>query len=165
MAEYTSDLSQLLRAFAASGFSTLEVSDTNSRVRLRRAAAATAQRQAVPPSEAASLPAASSAESRPPAASPGSAADAQAAPPPSPVHPGWSLTSPRVGRFFQLQDAQGQPVMKPGTRIAAGQVYGIIESMQLRYEIRADREGIVDRMLVPSGEPVEFGQALVLLQS
>ena len=51
-----------------------------------------------------------------------------------------------MGRFYQLQDAQGQPALKTGARLATGQVYGIIESMRLRYEIRSEREGIVEHV-------------------
>ncbi|MBI2943876.1 MAG: acetyl-CoA carboxylase biotin carboxyl carrier protein [Candidatus Wallbacteria bacterium] len=157
MPEYTQELSQLIQAFAESGYAVLEVSEGASRVRLKRAVATTA----------ATGPAAATraVEPAPARSSETPAAPAEAAAEASPVDRSWSLTSPRVGRFFQLQDAQGQPVLKNGSRIATGQVYGIIESMQLRYEIRAEREGLVDRVLVPSGEPVEFGQPLVLLQS
>lgn len=155
MADYDSDLLELIRKFKESRFTLLEVSSGVQRVLLRRAAPQDAPLPSARPE--APQPAPSQVPVPGPASAPPSTQE--------PMDPAGALTSPRVGRFYQLQDAQGQSVLKAGTRLTTGQVYGIIESMHLRYEIRSDRDGIVERVLVPSGEPVEYGQPLLLLQS
>ena len=51
----------------------------------------------------------------------------------------------------------------PGSTIEAGQVIGLIESMKIRYEVKADKGGVVAETLVEDGEAVEFGQPLARL--
>ncbi len=145
MSDFTSDLTELLEVFESSGFSTLEISHGSTRIAFRGSVRTSRENRG----STRDLERPSGPEAR-------DRFDA--------VDTSGALKSPRVGRFFQLQDAQGTPVLQQGVELSVGQVYGIIESMHLRYEIRSQKEGVVDRVLVPSGESVEFGQPLVLLQ-
>lgn len=75
-----------------------------------------------------------------------------------------SLRSARVGHFY-LTISKGMPdILAPGAVIEAGQVVGIIESMKIKYEVKAERSGVVAEVLVENGEAVEFGQPLARLQ-
>lgn len=75
-----------------------------------------------------------------------------------------SLRSARVGHFY-LTISKGMPdILTPGAVIEAGQVVGIIEAMKIKYEVKAERAGVVAEVLVENGEAVEFGQPLARLQ-
>jgi biotin carboxyl carrier protein len=73
------------------------------------------------------------------------------------------LCSPRVGHFFPRTGKQAGEPYRPGDVIEAGEVYGRIEAMHLKFELRADRSGVVQKFLAVEGEAVEFGQPLVAL--
>lgn len=74
------------------------------------------------------------------------------------------LRSPRVGHFFLARDGQGEISVKDADLIEEGQPIGQVESMNLKYEVRAEKPGVVDRVLIEDGEAVEFGQELILLK-
>lgn len=158
-ASYRQPLKQLIEAFEGSRFDVLEVESGETHILLRRG------RQ--PSAEAAildGLSAGSPLPVRPPHARSGTHRPSTAVPStPSAPALGSDLSSPRVGRFFPPLDNAGQPALGPGSRLEMGQVYAIIESMDLRYEIRAEREGTVDRFLVEPGAAVEYGQPLLRL--
>jgi biotin carboxyl carrier protein len=77
---------------------------------------------------------------------------------------GKTILSPRVGHFFPLRNQHGELALKGGEMIEEGQAFGLVESMNLKYEIRADKSGLVDQYLIEDGEAVEFGQPLILLK-
>jgi acetyl-CoA carboxylase biotin carboxyl carrier protein len=73
------------------------------------------------------------------------------------------IKSPMVGTFYSAP-APGQPsFVNASDRIAVGQVVCIIEAMKLMNEIHSDVEGRVTKVLVGSGQPVEYGQTLFLI--
>jgi len=74
------------------------------------------------------------------------------------------IASPRVGHFFPLRNQMGELALKEGDMVEQGQPFGLVESMNLKYEIRADKSGLVEKYLIEDGEAVEFGQALILLK-
>ena len=53
--------------------------------------------------------------------------------------------------------------MQPGQAVQAGQTVMLIEAMKTFNQIKAPRTGTVSRVLVTSGEPVEYGQALLVI--
>ena len=76
-----------------------------------------------------------------------------------------TLLSPRVGHFY-LTDKKRlkDPVLVAGEEVQEGQLIGMIESMNIRYEVKAEKTGIVAKTLVEDGEAVEYGQPLARLQ-
>jgi len=98
----------------------------------------------------------------PRAPAPAPAPSPQEVPAGAPAEPegGTLLRSPRVGHFYP-RTSQGQG---PGTRLEAGEVYGTIEAMHLKYELRADKPGVIREFLAAEGEAVEYGQPLVALE-
>lgn len=74
------------------------------------------------------------------------------------------VTSTRVG-VLHLSDPRGGPALAGvGQGVHAGQVLAWIETMGLHHEVHAPEEGSVLELLVQDGEPVEYGQALLILQ-
>ena len=91
-----------------------------------------------------------------PAAAPAPAQDAaQAALP--------TITSPMVGTFYRAPSPGAAPFIEVGDTVKKGQVIGIIEAMKLLNEVEADKDGVVQAFAAENGQPVEYGQPLVIL--
>ena len=77
---------------------------------------------------------------------------------------GTAVKSPIVGTFYRAADPNSPPFVSVGDRVKVGQVLCIIEAMKLMNEIEADVAGVIREILVENGQPVEFGQALFLIE-
>jgi acetyl-CoA carboxylase biotin carboxyl carrier protein len=73
------------------------------------------------------------------------------------------ITSPIVGTFYRAANPEADNFVNVGDRIVKGKVLCIVEAMKLMNEIEADKSGVVKEILVENGQPVEFGQPLVLI--
>jgi acetyl-CoA carboxylase biotin carboxyl carrier protein len=68
-----------------------------------------------------------------------------------------------VGTFYRASAPGAKPFVEPGQAVKAGDVVCIIEAMKLLNEIEADHDGVVTDILVENGQPVEYGQPLMVL--
>ena len=75
-----------------------------------------------------------------------------------------SITSPMVGTFYRAPSPGAAPFIEVGDHVKKGQVIGIIEAMKLLNEVEADQDGVVKAFAAENGQPVEFGQPLVILE-
>jgi acetyl-CoA carboxylase biotin carboxyl carrier protein len=102
-----------------------------------------------------------------PAASAASAAEAaanQAVTTNEALPPGEVIKSPMVGTVY-LQAQPGQPAfIKVGDKVSAGQTLLIIEAMKTMNPIPAPKAGVVRAIMAGDGEPVEFGEPLVVIE-
>ncbi|MER3553583.1 MAG: acetyl-CoA carboxylase, biotin carboxyl carrier protein, partial [Meiothermus sp.] len=73
------------------------------------------------------------------------------------------VKAPIVGTFYSAPSPDAPPYVKEGDRVQKGQVLCIIEAMKLMNEIESEVAGTVKGVLVGNGEPVEYGQALFLI--
>ncbi|MFN4329483.1 MAG: acetyl-CoA carboxylase biotin carboxyl carrier protein [Limnobacter sp.] len=96
-----------------------------------------------------------------PAAAPAAAA---AAPVAAPAPAGHSVTSPMVGTFYRSASPGAPAFVEIGTPVKEGQTLCIIEAMKLLNEIESDKTGVVKAILADNGQPVEFGQALFIIE-
>jgi acetyl-CoA carboxylase biotin carboxyl carrier protein len=90
------------------------------------------------------------------------------APPPPPEqddahHPG-AVRSPMVGIVYLTPEPGAAPFITVGQAVTAGQTLVLIEAMKTFNQIKATKAGTVARILVASGAPVEYDQALVILE-
>ncbi|RTG92515.1 acetyl-CoA carboxylase biotin carboxyl carrier protein [Thermus scotoductus] len=74
------------------------------------------------------------------------------------------VRAPIVGTFYRAPAPDAPPYVEEGDRVEKGQVLCIIEAMKLMNEIESEVSGIVKKILVKNGEPVEYGQPLFLIQ-
>jgi len=74
------------------------------------------------------------------------------------------VKSPIVGTFYEAASPGGDPFVKVGDYVEAGQVLCIIEAMKLMNEIESDVAGEIMRALVKSGQPVEYGEPLFAIR-
>ena len=92
------------------------------------------------------------------------AAAAPVAPPEDPAqHPG-AVTSPMVGTAYLAAEPGSTPFITIGATVAEGQTVLIIEAMKTMNHIPAPRAGVVKRILVSDGTPVEFGAPLLIIE-
>ena len=78
-------------------------------------------------------------------------------------HPG-TVSSPMVGTAYLSPNPDADNFIKIGDNIKEGQTIMIIEAMKVMNQIPAPKSGIVKEILVSDSDPVEFGQALVIVE-
>lgn len=131
-----------------------ELEEEGRRIRIRRGAATPAPAQRAPAAGGASAP---------------HSAEREAGPQPSVPVPAeetglLTVTSPIVGTYYDAPAPGAPEFVHVGDTISAGQVLCIIEAMKLMNEIEAEQAGTVVKKLVSNGQPVEFGQPLLLVR-
>jgi acetyl-CoA carboxylase biotin carboxyl carrier protein len=132
--------------------SEIEVEQDDFRIRVTRAApVAYAQAAAPAPAPAAAVPA------------PASDASAPAAGEDASSHPG-AVKSPMVGTAYLAPEPNAKPFVDVGDTVAAGQTLLIIEAMKHMNEGPAAKAGTVSAILVSDGQPVEYGEVLVIIE-
>lgn len=75
-----------------------------------------------------------------------------------------TVTSPIVGTFYRAPSSDAPPFVEVGTKVKKGQPLCIIEAMKLMNEIESEVDGIVVKILVENGQPVEYGEPLFLIE-
>jgi acetyl-CoA carboxylase biotin carboxyl carrier protein len=148
------DLAQLLNE---TGLSEIEIERDGLKLRVARQVTVAA-------SVAPAAPAA-------PAAGTGRSPVAPATPPPPAAptapdvssHPG-CVKSPMVGTAYRSPEPGAAAFVEIGTRVAQGQTLLIIEAMKTMNHIPAPKAGTVAQILIENGQPVEFGEPLVVIE-
>lgn len=79
------------------------------------------------------------------------------------VHPG-AVTSPMVGTAYRSLEPEAPPFVEVGARVVAGQTLLIIEAMKTMNHIPSPKGGTVIAILVEDGQPVEYGEPLVVIE-
>jgi acetyl-CoA carboxylase biotin carboxyl carrier protein len=74
-----------------------------------------------------------------------------------------TITSPIVGTFYRSPSPDADPYVEEGDYVKKGQVLCIVEAMKLMNEIESEMDGRVTKILAESTKPVEYGQALFLV--
>ena len=103
-----------------------------------------------------------------PVAAPAPVAAAPAAAPAAPApsgaaHPG-ALTSPMVGTAYLAAEPGAAPFVTVGSKVSVGQTVLIIEAMKTMNHIPATKAGTVVEILVEDGQPIEFGEPLIIVE-
>jgi acetyl-CoA carboxylase biotin carboxyl carrier protein len=107
--------------------------------------------------------------SMPVMAAPAAAVAAQSAPAPAgapeaKVDNTITLNSPMVGTFYRSSAPEAKSFVEEGDKIAVGQVYCIIEAMKLMNEVKSEVTGKVVKILVQTGQAVEYNQPLIVVE-
>jgi acetyl-CoA carboxylase biotin carboxyl carrier protein len=146
-------LKTLIELVESSGIAELEISEGEERVRITRSLPAGGQ------ATSAGGALATQATSQAPANGAGGATA-----PAAPAEPeGHVVKSPMVGTFYRSASPGAKPFVEIGDPVQVGDPLCIIEAMKLMNEIEADRAGVVKAILIENGQPVEYGQALVVI--
>ncbi|AHI26965.1 acetyl-CoA carboxylase biotin carboxyl carrier protein [Komagataeibacter swingsii] len=132
------------------GLTEIEIAEKDNRIRVVRAVAPVAHAVPAPAPVAAPIPVTPVTPAAPVAADPSK-------------HPG-AVTSPMVGVAYLAPDPSSPPFVTEGQQVSAGQTLLLIEAMKTFNQIKAPRAGTLSKVLVQSGDPVEFGEALVIIE-
>jgi acetyl-CoA carboxylase biotin carboxyl carrier protein len=74
------------------------------------------------------------------------------------------IKSPMVGTAYLAPKPGEKPFIEIGQRVSEGDVICIIEAMKMFNQIEADKSGVLQARLVENGQPVEYDQALFIIQ-
>ena len=139
-------LKALIELVQSSGISELEITEGEERVRINRSGMMATQPMMMPTMAAPVL-----------AVAPATAVEAPA------QEEGHVVKSPMVGTFYRAPSPGAPPFIEVGQSVSEGQTLCIIEAMKLLNEIESDAAGVVKKILVESGQPVEYGQPLFVI--
>lgn len=149
----TALIETLAELLQRTGLTEIELAEGDSRIRVVRA----------PQPLTAAVPAASLAH-QPAGATPAAAvqptASASAA---SERHPG-AVRAPMVGTVYLTPEPGAAPFVAIGAEVSEGQTLLIIEAMKVMNPIRAARGGRIVEILVSNGDPVEYGELLLVIE-
>ena len=137
------ELRALIRILEESGVDEIEIRRWGKTVRIARNA---------PGSASAAAPAAPAAPAPAPAAPPAPVVEAGPA-----YHP---VPSPMVGTFYRAPSPEAPAFVEVGSTVRVGQTLCILEAMKLMNELQSEVAGVVRRIAVENGAPVEYGQVL-----
>ena len=123
------------------GLSEIEVANGDLKIRVaRQLSAAVIQQAATPPQAAA------------------------AGAPPAPADGPGTVKSPMVGTVYLRSSAEAAPFVEVGARVRTGDKVLLVEAMKTFNEILAPLTGTVTGILVEDGQPVEYGQPLLVIE-
>jgi acetyl-CoA carboxylase biotin carboxyl carrier protein len=134
---------QLAAILAETGLSEIEIADKDNRIRVARTISggpAVSPVQVVMPAAEAAAPSA------------------------EPAMPAGAVTSPMVGVAYLSPEPGSPNFVAVGQAVTAGQTLLLIEAMKTFNQIKAPAAGTVTRILVASGSPVEYGEALMVIE-
>jgi acetyl-CoA carboxylase biotin carboxyl carrier protein len=143
-------LKSLIELFESSGIGELEIAEGEERVRITRAVPATSPQAGAPPTQVHTV--AAPVVAKPPESAPA-----------APAAEGHVVKSPMVGTFYRAGAPGSKAFVEVGDTVQAGDPLCIIEAMKLMNEIEADQAGVVKAILAENGQPVEYGQPLVVI--
>lgn len=149
-------LKTLIDLVSESNISELEITEADGKVRIVKSDGAVAVPMAMPvmaPAVAAAPVAAAAQAAAAPATAPAPAAET-----------GHLVKSPMVGTFYRASSPNAKAFAEVGQQIKEGEAICIIEAMKIMNEIEADKTGTITKILVENGQPVEFGQALFVIE-
>jgi len=73
------------------------------------------------------------------------------------------IKSPIIGTAYLAPEPGGKPFVKVGDKVKKGQTIMIVEAMKTMNHVPSTADGIVKKVMINDGQPVEFGQTLVIL--
>ncbi|HOB51186.1 MAG TPA: acetyl-CoA carboxylase biotin carboxyl carrier protein [Acidobacteriota bacterium] len=142
------ELKEILKMISSSQFEEFELKNGDFYLRTRRS-----DNRSTAPSASAPAPITAAPASVPVLATPGT----EAAPADAKAH---LVSSPLIGTFYRAPSPGAEPFVQPGDRVKPGTVLCIVEAMKIMNEIECDVAGVVEKVWVENGEPVEYGERL-----
>ncbi len=139
---------ELTKLLDETGLTEIEIEQSGQRVRVARTLSATPA-----PAEPAN----------PRAETPQAIGEPGGAPPDLAKHPG-VVISPMVGTAYVAPEPGAKPFIEIGSQVKAGETLLIVEAMKTMNQIPAPRAGTVIQILFEDGQPVEFGEPLVIIE-
>lgn len=146
---------KLIELLDESGIAEIEITEGEESVRISRYAPG-AVPQAAPVAAAVAAPAAAMPSTV-------AAAVAEGAVPAEPDEDGYEVKAPMVGTVYAASSPGAAPYVQVGDRVSEGDILCVIEAMKMMNQIEADVSGVIKSIRIQNGEPVEFGQTLIVI--
>jgi len=147
---YIKEIKDMINLMNENNLTELEIEKEGVRIRLKKGAGGTFENKV---------------ELVPQAAPAGAAAkEAEGAEKTAPGRNNLEIKAPMVGTFYRAPSPEAPPYVSIGDNIEPGQVICIIEAMKLMNEIKSEVKGKIVDIQVDNAEPVEFGQALFVIE-
>ena len=144
------DIKTIIKLMGEYQLTEFSVEAEGGNIRIRREGGAPGASAAPAPVPAAYVPAAPVASAPAPAAAPDPA--------------GVNIESPLVGTFYAAPSPDLPPFVKVGDKVTPDTVICIIEAMKVMNEVKAEKSGVVKEIVAQNGQPVEYGQILMVLE-
>ena len=145
------ELQELIRILEESGLTEIEIEEEGRRIRLQKSVAFSVPLASQAPAILGSAPAENP--------SPQESAEAEETLGLN------TIDAPMVGTFYAAPAPGEEPYVKAGDLIEESQTVCIVEAMKLMNEVAAKFAGIIEKVLVENGQPVEFGQPLFAIRA
>ena len=145
---------KLIELLEDSELTDLEISEGDESIRLSRSASGTALHTQRAPA----LPAADQVTAAEPLASEPATAD-------EPQLDNVPVVSPIVGTYYASPNPDSAPYVEVGNEVSAGDTLCVIEAMKIFNQVDTDTAGIVRKIFKHSGDPVEYGETLFLIEA
>jgi acetyl-CoA carboxylase biotin carboxyl carrier protein len=152
-------LKKLIDLVEGSGIAELEVTEGEEKVKIVKGGKEVV---VVPPSTASAAPAPSQTAATAPTPAAPTAAPATAPEAPTTLE-GHIVKSPMVGTFYRAGSPGAKAFVEVGDTVKVGQTICVIEAMKLMNEIEADKDGVIKAIMVENGQPVEYGEPLMMI--
>ncbi len=145
---------KLIELLEESNISEIEIQEGEESVRISRHPNGTSWQPAMPQPQAAPAP---HSEATP------TAAPAETAAEEATTFRGQAVNSPMVGTFYRAPAPGAKPFVDLGSSVKKGDTVCVVEAMKMMNQIEADRDGVIEAILVEDGEPVEYDQPMVVI--
>jgi acetyl-CoA carboxylase biotin carboxyl carrier protein len=157
------EIKALLALMREFGLSELEIEDKKGKLRLVRASNSTGEHHPAPAGALRRGAPRATSEAAVGLGGPISGARPQVAPE---LAPGQRyVQSPMVGTFYRAASPDSEPFVEEGASVRRGQALCIIEAMKMMNEIEAEIGGKLVKILCENGQPVEYGQPLMIIEA
>jgi len=156
-------IKKLIELLDESGIAEIEIKEGEESVRISRMPPPSTVVHTMAPQQYAPMPVAGPSMTSPSAAATAAQgmSEAPAAKPKTNEH---VITAPMVGTFYASPSPGAKSFVEMGDEIKVGQVLCIIEAMKMMNQIEADKAGKLTSIMARSGDPVEFGQPLFVVE-
>ncbi|MDZ7645024.1 MAG: acetyl-CoA carboxylase biotin carboxyl carrier protein [Woeseiaceae bacterium] len=149
---------KLIELLDESGIAEIEITEGEESVRISRYPQGGHYMSAAPAPQAPPAPAASA-----PAPAADSGGGSSSAPASEPEEEGTKVTAPMVGTFYASPSPGAAPFVQVGDQVSIGDTLCIVEAMKMMNQIEAEVSGTIKSVRAQSGEPVEYGQVLFVI--
>lgn len=149
------EIQALVELATEKNLSELTVEEEDKRVTIKTAASAPVVATATYAPQAVAAPASKMADSE---------SASTASEPPAAASNYYKVTSPMVGTFYRSPSPDSAAFVEVGSTVSVGQTLCIIEAMKLMNELESEVSGVVRKISIDNGKPVEFGQVLMEIE-
>ncbi|MFU8812397.1 MAG: acetyl-CoA carboxylase biotin carboxyl carrier protein [Balneolaceae bacterium] len=151
---------KLLDMISESEVNEVSIEEGDFKIKIKKAGDAPQNVQYTLPSQAA--PQAQPPQPAAPASAPSGGSEAASESTPQPD--GETVKSPIVGTFYEAPSPDSDAFVKVGDSVKKGETLCIVEAMKIMNEIESEFDGVVQKILVNDGQPVEFDQPLFIIK-